>query len=229
MPIHSAISIRIYAGVFGILLALQSIWLIAAEVTRPAILFFPTNATQANAAATQHSAAAAAANIGWPRGDLWVDNAITASAAALSACESANAANALAANSQTLSIDNTAAALAPADARAWILLAMASEQTASKKDQALAQLKMSYYTAPYNEYLFPLRIQIVARLSNINDEELRVFIEYELRLAMHDRPNFKHSIASAFGKAGPAGRQFFEATLAKIDPKFLAQLRTANP
>lgn len=228
MPIHSAISIRIYAGVFGILLALQSIWLIAAETARPAMLFFPIDATQANAAATQHSAAAAAAHIGWLRGALWVDNAIAASAATLSAFESGNAANAPAANSQTLSIDNTAAALAPADARGWILLAMASEQTASKKDQALAQLKMSYYTAPYNEYLFPLRIQIVARLSNINDEELRGFIEYELRM-VHDRPNFKYSIASAFGKAGPAGRQFFEATLAKIDPKFLAQLRTANP
>jgi hypothetical protein len=221
--------IRIYAGAFAVVLGLQSAWLLAAEISRPALPFFPMNGAEAKAAAMHGSAAATAAWIGWPRGELWVNYAITANAALFGNLEDRAVRNGNRADGNAISVVEMAAALAPSDARAWLLLAGVHSQSAMNTTQAFAQLKMSYYTSPYNEYLFPLRIQIIARSTTTFDDELRGFAEYELRKVIRDRPELKRSIASAFRFASPAGRQFLETSIGGIDPKFLSELKTISP
>ena len=229
MTFQSPTSVRSYASIFAIVLGLQAAWLITAELARPKLPFFPINGTEAQAAATHQSAAAIAAGIGWPRGSLWVDYAITANAAVAGNMEDGSIPNAPGANDKPYKTAETAAALTPADARAWVLLAMITAQTDSKDSIALAQLKMSYYTSPYNDALFPLRIQIAARSPSIADDELQSFVEYELGMVVRHRPTLKRSIATAFRAASPAGRHFLESALAKLDPKLLAELRAATP
>lgn len=229
MARQSPPSIRIYAGAFAIVLGLQSVWLLAAEITRPALPFFPINGAEAKATAIHYSAAAAAAHIGWPRGDLWADYAMTANAALLGDIEDGVIPSTNRQSEGASSTTETAAALAPSDARAWLLLASADMQSASKDGKALAQLKMSYYTSPYNEHLFPLRIQIVARSAIPFNDELRSFIEYELGMIIRHKPGLKRSIASAFRVASPAGRHFLETSIGTLDPNFLTELQTAKP
>ena len=224
MPTPSAFSTRIYAGGFAAILILQSAWLLAAEITRPTLPFFPTNVAEARAAATQHSAAAITARIGWPRGDLWIDYAIAANATRLAKIESGVTPLAVHARDTSSGIVVTAATLAPSDARAWLLLA----STTAESDKMAALLKMSYYTAPYSERLFPLRIQVVARSPAPFDEELGGYIDYELGMIVRHKPGLKPAVALAFHVASPTGRHFLTASISKLDPNFLSKLQTAN-
>lgn len=212
--------------ILGAVLAVQATWILAPEILRPALPFFPATPSEARSLATRHAEAALAAAVGWPRGDLWTDKALTANAALVSAFEDGLPSRAPAAPDARATA-RTAAKLAPADARAWLLLAMASAR--SHDNKAPAQLKMSYYTAPYSVRLFPLRVQVAAQLPQLNDRELQDFLQSELKMVIQGRPNLKLSIASAFRSATPAARQFFETALAQLDAKLLAQLRSANP
>jgi hypothetical protein len=221
--------VRTCAAGLASILAIQSAWILAAELTRPKTHFFPRTGIDARDAATHNSAAAAAARIGWPRGDLWNDYAVTANAPVVSVIEDGVMPTASSLNNDTGHVAERAARLAPSDPRAWLLLAMENMRSESDEGKALAQMKMSYYTSPYNGDLFPLRMQIAARLPGITDEELNSFVEYELGIAIRKNPSLKPSIASAYRAAGSAGRRFFETTLEKQDPSFLAELKTTKP
>jgi hypothetical protein len=217
---------RTGALILGAVLAVQAAWILLPEILRPALPFFPATSSEARSLATRYSEAAFAAAIGWPRGDLWTDKSLTANAAPFGAFVDGQPSGAPALPGARATAA-TATTLAPADARAWLLLAMTSARSHDSK--APAQLKMSYYTAPYSVRLFPLRMQIVAQLPQINDPELQGFLQSELKMIIQERPNLKPSIASAFRAATPAARQFFEMALAQLDAGFLGQLRSANP
>lgn len=212
------------ALLLGIVLAVQAAWILVPELMRPAMPFFPTTASEAGALTTRHAETSLAAALGWPRGDLWTDKAMTGDAALLSAFEGGQASHAPAANGATA---ETAAKLAPADGRAWLLLAMASAR--AHNPQAAAQLKMSYYTAPANAQLFPLRVQVAAQLPAMPDKELQGFLQDDLKATLQAAPGMAPTIATAYRAATPAGRQFFDTALAQADPKLLTRLRSANP
>jgi hypothetical protein len=225
---ESPTSIRIYAGALAVILGLQSAWLLGAEIAHPALPFFPVTGAEAKAATIDRSTAGIAAWLGWPRGALWVDYAITANAARLGSLPNGNMEVPNRPDESAFSIAETAAALAPSDARAWLLLASANLQFVLNSN-ALAQLKMSYYTSPYNQYLFPLRIQTIARSPAPIDDELRSLVEYEMRVVIRYKPELMTSIAPALRVASPTGRQFLLTLLGKLDPDFVSELNTANP
>ncbi len=227
MAPHSPALLRLSAAVFAALLGLQAAWIVAAELSRPSLPFFPVNKADAEEATARHSAAAAAAHIGWPRGDLWVEDALTAAATVLS--NVANGVTEKITRNQSYGIAQTAAALAPSDARIWLVLATLNRETSSNDSAALAQVKMSYYTSPYDEDLFPLRIQIIARSAAINDDELRGFVEYEVGMVIRERPDLKQAVVSAYRNGSPAGRRILEAAVGNKDPQLLAELRAIGP
>jgi hypothetical protein len=119
-----------------------------------------------------------------------------------------------------------AARLAPSDTRAWLVLAVADAPSQPGRASARA-LKMSYYTSPYSEELFPLRINLLAKMAAPADEELRGSVDYELEHILRRRADLKTRIAAAFAAGSPAGRQLLETSLAKFDKGFLSQLRAA--
>jgi hypothetical protein len=76
IPRHTSVSgWRILA--FALLLGLQCIWLLLAELSRPNLNGLPTDAQAAAAALEQRSDANWAAWIGSIRGDLWAESAYT--------------------------------------------------------------------------------------------------------------------------------------------------------
>jgi hypothetical protein len=228
MTPRSPAVIRSLATGFAVVLGLQAAWIVTAELIRPRQVFFPANAMDAKSAIADNSAAATAAWIGWPRGDLWADYAVTANAGMIGSLETA-ASDAQSPNQAANSIAATAAALAPSDARAWVLLAMNAQSAsndAKSDSKNLAPLRMSYYTSPYSDDLFPLRIQIATRSSAINDEELGIYAEYELGVAIRNKPALKPAIALAYRNASPAGRAFIEGVLAKLDANYLSELKS---
>ncbi|MDI1346888.1 MAG: hypothetical protein PSV22_22760 [Pseudolabrys sp.] len=223
--LHAPVLIRPFATGFALLLGLLATWIVAAELSRPSLGSFPANAVEAKAIALQNSAAATAAWIGWPRGELWADYAVIANAGSIGAM---NASSPSRTDDHANGIAETAARLAPSDARPWLLLAM-NAQADSNDAKTLALLKMSYYTSPYSDALFPLRIQVTTRSPGIADEELSSFVEYELGVVVGRKSDLKRSIAPAYRTASPAGRRFFETVLAKLDPAYLVELKALKP
>lgn len=226
MPLPTPIAVRRYATCFAVILGLQAAWILSAELMRPANSFFPASADQAKIAAANYTHAATAAWLGWPRRDLWSDYAVAANAALIGDIEAGS--GAAAANKDASDVAETAAKLAPSDARNWVLLAM-SNLIAGNYSKALAQLKMSYYTAPFSEDLFPVRIAIAARSASAADDELGSYVEYELGVIVREKPDLKRSIALAYQQGSVAGRQFLDRTLTKLDPTYLAQLKASKP
>jgi hypothetical protein len=218
MNSRSAFPLRLCASLFAGILAVQAVWISAAEIMRPRLASLPATAADAKAASAQSGTAVMAALVGWPRGGPWVDAAISENAALLADIVSGRKVAETAPDS--LRSAERAAALAPADARAWVILAALSEQTPSAVPQALAQLKMSYYTAPYNEALFPLRLQIVARSPVNADEELRSYLKYEIETVIARKPSSKLAIAAALKTASPAGENVLQSLLddLKLNP-----------
>ena len=104
-------------------------------------------------------------------------------------------------------------------------MAMLSTES-SNTAKARAQLKMSYYTSPYNKTLFPLRIQIAVRLPTIADDELSSFIAYELTMAIRDNPDLQQAVVSAFRNGSPAGRHFLEVNIGKENPQLLGKMQS---
>lgn len=221
--LHAPVLLRPFATGFALVLGLLATWIVAAEVLRPRLAGFLANAVEAKAMARQNSAAATAAWFGWPRGELWADYAMTAAAGSIGAL---NGSSLTRTDDHAEEVAETAARLAPSDARSWLLLAMNAQ---GNNQKAVALLKMSYYTSPYSDALFPLRIQVATRSPIIADEELSSFVEYELGVVVGQKPDLKRSIAPAYRTASSAGRRFFDSALAKLDPGYLAELKAPKP
>jgi hypothetical protein len=207
-------SLHLYALAFAGILAIQAIWISAAELLRPAVAFLPVSSADVKAASENSGMAVAAAIAGWPRGGPWVDAAVAENAGLLANIMSGS--NVPDAAPDALRTAERAAALAPASARAWVVLAALSEQTPAAAPKALTQLKMSYYTAPYNEALFPLRLQVFARSPVDPDEELRSYLKYELQTVIARKPSSKLAIVTARKSASPAGEKALKSLLDEL-------------
>ena len=87
MSAQSPFWFRLWTSIFAVFLGLHASWLLAAEMTRVALPFLPSSRADAETVATYGNVAAVTAHIGWPRGDLWVDYALTADASLLGKIE----------------------------------------------------------------------------------------------------------------------------------------------
>lgn len=212
-------SFRVYAGTFAIVLGLQAAWLLSAEVLRPALPFFPTGKSDLDYAISQRSKAAAAANIGWLRGDLWAEYALTNA-------PPNNEVSSLPATDKDEVIAARALAAAPYDARLWLLLFRQNAQSGWKDDKTLAQLKMAYYTAPNETRLFAARLQSATQPQAVGDDELRPLVAHEISAIITRKPALKQVIADVYRTTNAAGRRLLEEQLTPLDREFLAELQT---
>lgn len=218
---RTSVSFRLYTTLFVIVLGLQAIWLVSAEFLRVSLPFFPTNKIEIQDASAQRDKAAAAARVGLLRGDLWADYALSADSSALNDTSTPNTTTEL--------VSERALAFAPYDARLWLSLSAINAQSGWKDDKTLAQLKMSYYTAPNDARLTPLRMAIAMQSQAIGDEELQGLVEHEIRTIIVRKPELKPIIATAYRGASSAGRHFMDQKLTLLDRNFLTEIQTNKP
>ncbi len=221
----SYIVFRLTVLLFAVLLGAQCVWLLLAELSRTGIDSLPTNTTAATAAATQRDAALWAARIGAIRGDLWAQSAFTyadllfAQSSAATSNPNLTSTTAEARRSIDQALD-----IAPHQSSVWLLLAGIGLHSGLPGANATEALKMAYYTAPSEQSLMPLRLQIATRAERFDDIQIREFISRELRLLL--RQNQKAAIADAYNTASPAGKRLIEQTVADSDPAFANTLVT---
>ena len=224
----SYIGFRLTVLLFAAFLGALCVWLLLGELSRTGIDALPTDPSAASTAAKQREAALWAARIGAIRGDLWAQSAFTYADLLFDPSNSAASSNtnltSTAADARG-SIDH-ALNNAPHQSSVWLLLAGIALRHPLPGTNATEALKMAYYTAPSEQGLMPLRLQIATRADRFDDIQIREFITRELRLLL--RQNQKAAITDAYKTASSAGRRLIEQTVADSDPTFANTLVTGS-
>jgi hypothetical protein len=218
---------RLFRGVvlvFAFILACQAIWLITAEFFRSPLAEFPGKARVAEAAAANQNAAALAASLGFIRGDLWAEYALTYSDIFLG--DERTSVQSAKVIGRAREVADRALGLAPYDATLWLLLAAIDARSDWFSRKASNELRMSYYTGANEIELIPSRLPLAINSSEIEDQDFQQLVRHDMRIILTHKPELIPTILAAYRDGSPAGQQFLEVTLNEIDPTLLASLRS---
>jgi hypothetical protein len=219
MPSHTRF--RLITRAFAIVLGIQCIWLLLAELSQSGVNRLPMDTQSAAIAAKQRNDATWAAWIGVIRGDLWAQSAYTYSDL-LWANSNSNLELTPLLDTVRNRLDR-ALRYAPDQPGAWLLLAeLASRYPQSKLDSAEA-LRMSYYTGPSELQLIPLRLLLTVQLDELSESELQQLARRDIRMLLAHQN--KQAVIHAYQSATPAGKYFVEQAIGEIDPTFVEPLR----
>ena len=126
---------------------------------------------------------------------------------------------------------NAAAILrhSPSRGDVWLMLAAISKQYKSAGYNTADLLKMSYYTAPNDLDLFPLRLSVALGTDDVvMNPELRDLIKRDLNLVLTRRPLLRPALTAAYQAASAEGKIFAEKTIYKLDPNYLGDARARH-
>ncbi len=207
--------------VFAFVLAYQAIWILTAELARPSHSDFSENSQ--SAAIAKRNTVALAASLGLVRGDLWAEYALTYFDLFARNRRDSIIAQQPKTVEQAAAAAERALALAPHDARIWLVLADADSRLTSNH-KADAALRMSYYTGANETELIPLRLLLAVSSEGLIEKDLQQLVRHDIRTIVTRKPELKPAILAAYRDAPPLGRQFLEDTLRQIDPTMLEKL-----
>lgn len=202
----------------GIVLALSGVWMLLPELIHPYDTGLATDRGSAEAAAARRSGAVLAAVLGAVRGDLWAEAAFTGARFMWSD----RAANLDRANLEQLAGARAnarkALALAPINGAAWLFLAALPPASFDREVGAATFLEMSYFTAPNDLKLAPLRIERAVTSNALADKDIQLFIKSDIRALLKRQPDSQQAIAALYRNAWPQNQPIFESLIADIDP-----------
>jgi hypothetical protein len=219
--VTTGLSLRIAFAVFGVLLAIQAMWILIPESLRPTSYPDPGNVTASTAGANGERAYQAAA-IAKIRGDLWAESAFAIvgrnwNNRSLAAVAGKSDEKIRSAIIQTLRFS-------PHRGDVWLLFAAMIQQQRSPGYQPDALLKMSYYTAPNELKLLPLRLELILK-GGIHDDELKELLRRDIQIiVMHDRA-LMPALIHAYQSAPAEGRAFLERVIMQINPDMIDTVR----
>jgi hypothetical protein len=208
---------RFALAFFGFLLTLQAAWIISAE------RYFPAQNAVATGAAPQEVWKAAA--IAKVRGDLWAASGfalVTQPWANPSAQPDQDGIPESALNNFTRALHYS-----PHRGDVWLMLAAFGNRYKPAGYDTAALLKMSYYTAPNELHLLPLRLH-VALASDVRDTELRDMIKRDVGLVLSRLPALEPALVAAYRSAPTDGKVFAENLISEVDPRYLKTMRTEH-
>jgi hypothetical protein len=205
---------RIAVLVFAAILVLEAVWLLA-----PAFTLLAGRPVSANAA--PRTGTCDAARLAFVRGDLWTECALAQDPFQPSQQAGAPALARAAAE--------RAAALAPHNAMAWLIIASSDSRFDWLNPRVMASLKMSYYTGSNEPALIPWRLRVVAGSDALADDDLQQLIRHEIRTIITHRPELKPAISAAYRDASAAGKRLLESAVSEVDPNLVAPLRAGVP
>lgn len=115
---------------------------------------------------------------------------------------------------------------APNDAELWLALALLETQHDPGGPVALGALKMSYFTAPSDARLMPVRLDTATVSDALIDLDLAELARGDVRSMLILRPELRPALMQAYRRASKQGKAFLEEAVQAIDPAFVAALRS---
>ena len=200
-------------------------WILAAEIPRPGVIKFATDAQSAASMYERRNAAVKAAQIGVVRGDLWSEAAFAYGGMLLAQDTKASIADP-ALLEQSRAVTEQAITHAPHDSRLWLLLAANYFRSDWLNERASASLRMSYYTGSNTLAVLPERLLLATQNHALEDPDFQELVRHDIQIAATRKAEFSPVIAAAYNNASSSGRQFIEKTLGALDPSMLASIRS---
>jgi hypothetical protein len=114
---------------------------------------------------------------------------------------------------------------APHNSELWLIFALLQAQHKSGSRQIIEALKMSYFTAPNDVQLMPLRLYTAAVSNALSDPDLKELARGDVRLMLIRQPDLKPFVLSAYRHGSSLGRSFLEEAVQSLDPEFVSVLR----
>jgi hypothetical protein len=215
MPAPVLVRLRSTLLVFGIVIGLCGIWMLLPAVLAPEPKGFPLDHNLAEAVPTWRMRAVLAAEIASIRGDLWTGAAFAGAhfipPAGFSETGSSQL-NSVRANAET------ALAFAPINGAVWLLLALLTQNSPDHDNRVSTFLEMSYFTAPNDLSLAPLRVTRAATSSALANKDIQLFMKSDIRGILDRGPDHRLDIVAAYRNAWPQNQPIFETLVAEIDP-----------
>ncbi|MDA9409894.1 hypothetical protein [Bradyrhizobium sp. CCBAU 45384] len=110
----------------------------------------------------------------------------------------------------------------------WLMLAATSREHGSNRYDLTALLKLSYYTAPNDLALVPLRLAVgLGTNSAVNEPELRDLIRRDVKIAVENQPALRSGFGIAYRSATADGRAFADSLISELDPGYLESMHAA--
>lgn len=211
---------RVALMVLGIALIMQTIWMVLPEWYRGGQSSLSTGASIAAASPNEISRPVSVAAA---REDFWIQGG-----------SRSRGDPALAADEQKTALPAVSNAFArtlrssPLRGDIWLMLAAVSKHNSTQPSTA-AMLKMSYYTAPNDLDLLPLRLSVaLATDAVVRELEFRDLIKRDVSLVVTRWPAVRPALVAAHRSATAEGKIYLESLISELDPTFLDNVRGRN-
>jgi hypothetical protein len=219
--------LRVAFAFFGAFLSAQAVWILLAERYRLSDIRLPFDGktiTFADQDKITH-----AASIAVVRGDLWAESAFRYGGQLwIGRAMEMDTGHLLDTEARTTL--TRALRYSPHRGDVWLMFAALADQCKWSGYQPSLLLKMSYYTAPNELALFPLRLNVSLHAKGvIDDAELQDMVRRDISVILTRAPALKPALVAAYRSALPQGKVFAERVIAEIDPGYLGVVRAEYP
>ena len=212
---------RYALALMALVLIAQAAWILGAELIEPGRGSLAQDAAPNSAARERIQKAATFAIV---RGDLWAKSGWAQIAPRDGAAATGSTSGS--GPSSALGDLNRAVRFAPHRSDAWLMLAWLADRDKPSGYDADALLKMSYYTAPNDLTLLPLRLNIALAAEWVTeDTELRDMIQHDVSLILTRQPDLRPALTAAYRSASPARKLIAERLISEVDPGYLMTIR----
>ena len=215
--------LRVALTLFGVFLSAQAAWILLAERHRLNHIRLPVDGKTATIAFAEQDKIKQAASLAIVRGDLWAESAFTyGSQLWLDAGDQLN--------TEALKPLTRALRYSPHRGDVWLMFAALADKYKWSGYQPSLLLKMSYYTAPNELALLPLRLNVSLHAKGmIDDAELQDMVRRDISVILTRAPALKPALVAAYRSALPQGKVFAERVISEIDPGYLGVVRAGYP
>ncbi|WP_407193997.1 hypothetical protein [Bradyrhizobium sp. STM 3566] len=108
----------------------------------------------------------------------------------------------------------------------WLMLAALSREQRSADYDVAALLKLSYYTAPNDLALLPLRLTVaLGEVSVASEPELRELVQRDVRIALTKQPSLRPALIAAYQSASADGKGLVDNLISEWDSAALQSMR----
>jgi len=161
--------------------------------------------------------------------DLEADHALILALQALASGKQRPANEAQAENAGAQAAVKQTLSTAPYDSELWLALALLRAQRSPRDPAVTEALKMSYFVAPNDPQLMPVRLDTATLFDALSDPDLKELVRGDLRLMLTRQADLKVAVVAAYRRASNLGKTFLEEAVRSIDPAFIPLLRGEKP
>jgi hypothetical protein len=217
--------LRVALALFGVFLFTQAAWILLAERDRLNRIGFPVDGKTATITFAEQDKIKQAASLAVVRGDLWAESAFTYSRHLwIDQGREPDAGDPR--NTEVLKALTGALRYSPHRGDVWLMFAALADKYKWSAYQPSLLLKMSYYTAPSELALLPLRLSVsLQAMGVIDDPELQDMVRRDISVILTRTPALKPALGAAYTSGLPQGKAFAERVISEVDPGYLGVVR----